>query len=156
MPGDPILTQVTPFHNPLTYCIFRMHRIVAFLLKLSWVYIQTISITVKKGLHDLSFFRNIYLNVELIIKYRFLRWADHLSGRVLPNVECPVSGIAKQWYGIRSKSNTKKRKINFQLILSRLRHYCHEKKVLLCYVATFNSCFAHAGRFIRTNSSPDF
>jgi len=36
MPSDPILSQVNPVHIPLTYCISRIDRIVAFLLTLSW------------------------------------------------------------------------------------------------------------------------
>ena len=47
------------------------------------------------GRYYLSFSPNINLNVELIIKYMSVLRANHLSGRVLPSVECPVSVIAK-------------------------------------------------------------
>jgi len=86
--------------------------------------------------------------------YRSLRWADHLCGIVLSCVECPVNMIAKQWYGITSRHSNKKRKINSQQILSRLRYYCHQKTVLLCYVATLISCCVHVSTFIRTNCRP--
>jgi hypothetical protein len=68
-------------------------------------------------LNYLSVFLNIKLNDQLIIKYMSVLWANHLSGRVLPSVECPVSVIAKPRPRIRSKNHTNKRKINFQLIL---------------------------------------
>jgi len=47
------------------------------------------------GRYYLSFSPNINLNVELFIKYMSVLRANHLSGSVLPSVECPVSVIAK-------------------------------------------------------------